>query len=121
MLQVLDVLLTILHVAIIVFNLSGWIWAGTRKIHFYSILLTAVSWFGLGFWYGFGYCPITDWQWQIKEQLGERELPDSFITYFVHRIADATFSADLLDRLTVVFFILAAVLSVYVNFIRVKS
>ena len=66
MLQLLDVLLTIIHILIIVFNLFGWIPKRTRKAHLVSILLTAASWFVLGIWYGTGYCPFTEWQWKVK-------------------------------------------------------
>jgi hypothetical protein len=72
MLLLLDLFLTLVHIAIVLFNLFGWIPKTTRKAHFISILLTAVSWFLLGIWFGMGYCPFTDWQWRVKEQLGER-------------------------------------------------
>ena len=118
MLQILDAFFTIFHLIIIGFNLSGWIWAKTRKLHFYCILLTAGSWLILGIWYGFGYCPITDWQWQIKERLGENNLPNSFVKYFADKLSGENISATLIDRLTAVFFFLAVLLSVYANFIK---
>ncbi len=118
MLQILDAFFTIFHLVIIGFNLSGWIWAKTRKLHFYFILLTAGSWFILGIWYGFGYCPITDWQWQIKEKLGEDNLPNSFVKYFADKVSGESISAVLIDRLTAAFFFLAVLLSVYANFIK---
>lgn len=120
MLRILDVFLTILHLVIISFNLTGWIWTRTRKIHFYFILLIAASWFGLGIWYGFGYCVITDWQWQIKEKLGERDLPNSFIKYFIDKLTGSNINPDVIDTITAASFFLAALLSVYVNFIRKK-
>src|SRR5690606_11004485 len=116
MLQTLDILLTIVHLIIIFFNLLGWIWKDTRRLHFYSILATAVSWFGLGIWFGLGYCPITDWQWQVKGELGEQNLPASFIKYFADRITGQYIDSGLIDTLTAVFFVMAAVLSVYFNF-----
>jgi len=121
MLQILDAFFTICHLIIIGFNLSGWIWAKTKKLHFYCILLTAGSWFFLGVWYGFGYCPITDWQWQIKERLGENNLPNSFIKYFADKVSGENISATLIDGLTATFFFLAALVSVYVNFIKKKT
>lgn len=118
MLQFLDILFTVLHLLIIGFNLTGWIWVKTRIYHFYGILLTAFSWFVLGIWYGFGYCPITDWQWQVKEKLGERNLPNSFIKYFVDQVTGESINANLVDVLTALCFLLAAGLSVYFNFIK---
>jgi hypothetical protein len=121
MLQILDVFFTILHITIIGFNLLGWIWATTRKLHFYCILLTASSWFILGIWYGFGYCFITDWQWQVKEKMGEENLPNSFVKYFADKISGQNISASLIDMLTLVSFGLAIIASVYVNFIKKRT
>ncbi|MEJ5960792.1 DUF2784 domain-containing protein [Pedobacter immunditicola] len=121
MLQILDVFFTLLHLVIIGFNLTGWIWGKTRRFHFYCILLTAGSWFVLGIWYGWGYCPITDWQWQIKEKLGEVNLPNSFIKYFADQVSGQSINTQLIDILTVVCFFLAAGISVYVNFIKKRA
>ncbi len=82
MLALLDVLFTLLHLLIIGFNLFGWIWPATRKLHLWCAGATAFSWLILGIWFGLGYCPITDYQWQIKEKLGEQNLPNSFIKYY---------------------------------------
>ena len=77
----LDIFFIIFHSSLIVLNLVGWIWERTRKAHLLVLGLTMCSWFGLGNWYGFGYCPITDWHWQVKRKLGEAELPISYIKY----------------------------------------
>ncbi len=103
-LALLDVLLSILHLLIIGFNLFGWIFKATRRIHFWFTMLTPSSWTLLGIWFGLGYCPITDWQWQVKEKLGEKNLPDSFIKYFVDKVKGANSNAELIDILTLGFF-----------------
>ena len=120
MLYFLDIMLTIVHLSIIGFNLFGWIPRSARKAHFIFIVLTAASWFLLGIWFGIGYCPVTDWQWKIKEQLGEHDLPASFITYFTNKITGKNFDPDLVNALTMIFFTAAALLSIYVNFLRLK-
>ena len=117
-LRLLDFMLTLLHLLIIGFNLLGWIWKPTRKLHFVCILFTALCWFGLGFWYGIGYCPLTDYQWQIKTLRGEQNLPNSYIKYFADAIFGSNINATLIDVLTGISFFLAALLSVYVNFFR---
>ena len=117
MLQVLDILLTIVHLVIIGFNLFGWIPPATRKAHFISILLTAASWFVLGIWFGTGYCPFTDWQWDIKEKLGEQNLPASFIKYYADKVTGSDFAPSFINTVTAVCFAVAALLSVFVNFI----
>ena len=122
MLKFLDVLFTIVHLAIILFNLFGWIPKATRKAHFMAILLTAASWFLLGIRFGIGYCPVTDWQWQVKARLGERNLPNSFIEYYAEKLSGRNFDTGFIDTVTAIAFGLATLLSVYVNFIlpRIK-
>lgn len=116
-----DLLYTVLHLVIIGFNLLGWIWPVTRKGHLICVLLTAASWLLLGLWYGIGYCPITDWQWQVKEKLGEQDLPASFIKYYADKLSGRDIPASLVDLVTAGSFALAAGLSVYVNFFRRKG
>lgn len=81
----LDPLLFLLHAALVLFNLTGWAWRRTRRLHLITISLTLLSWFGLGLFYGWGYCPCTDWHWEIKHQLGESDLPPSYIKYYLDR------------------------------------
>ena len=121
MLQLLDAFLTLVHLVIIGFNLFGWIWPATRKAHFVCVLATAASWFLLGIWFGRGYCPVTDWQWRVKEQLGEQNLPASFIKYYADKISGQSISSSLIDLATVITFAIAALFSVYVNFINRKQ
>jgi len=120
-LKILDILLTLFHFVIIGFNLFGWIWKRTRKLHFIVVCATAACWFILGIWFGIGYCPITDWDWQIKTKLGEQNLPDSFIKYYADKVMGRPVDANLIDTLTAAGFFIAASLSVYLNFIRKKS
>lgn len=121
MLHLLDLFYTFLHLLVIGFNLLGWIWLKTRTAHFISILLTAGSWFLLGIWFGLGYCPITDWQWQVKEKLGEKRLPASFIEYYGEKITGLSLDSGPVNIVTLVAFLLAALLSVYVNFFYKKK
>jgi hypothetical protein len=116
--KILDALLTLLHLLIIGFNLLGWIWTKTRRLHFIVISITAACWFILGIWFGIGYCPITDWQWHIKEQLGEHDLPGSFIKYFADKVSGMNINSTLIDVITAVCFFIAAGLSVYLNFFK---
>ena len=121
MLVFLDILLTIVHLAIIFFNLFGWVFLRTRRLHFVFVVLTAASWFVLGIWFGMGYCPVTDWQWNVKEQLGERNLPSNFVEYFAEKITGYDFREQLVNTVIGVCFAAAALLSVYVNFIYKKG
>jgi hypothetical protein len=120
MLQFLNILLTIVHLAIVGFNLFGWIFKATRKAHLVSVLLTAASWFLLGIWFGIGYCPFTDWQWRVKERLGEQNLPGNFIEYFSEKITGYNFDPQLVNNVTVISFAVVTVISVYLNLGKAK-
>ena len=119
-LHFLDGFFTLLHLVIIGFNLLGWIWKFTRKLHFYLVLLTAFSWLVMGYWFGLGYCPVTDWQWQVKNKLGEHNLPNSFIKYIVDKVVDTDSSTALIDTTTAICFAVVALLAVYFDFLRKK-
>ena len=101
-----------------IFNLTGWIWPRTRKLHLITLIATATSWFILGIWYGFGYCPLTDWHWSIKEKMGETNLPNSFVKYIADKITGNEVNSSLIDTLTIGGLIFAVTAAVYVNFFR---
>lgn len=110
-LRLLDILLYAVHLLVIGFNLLGWIWPKTRPWHLWCVGLTAFSWFVLGLWYGFGYCFVTDWQWEVKEQLGQTGLPASFVEHFLNGVLGFSLSTTLVNWLTGGLFVLAALLS----------
>ena len=95
----LDIFFIIFHSSLIVFNLVGWIWKRARKAHLLVLSLTMCSWFGLGNWYGFGYCPVTDWHWQVKRKLGESELPTSYVKYCMDKLTGLDWNPAVLDSL----------------------
>lgn len=120
MLVFLNILLTILHIIITLFNVVGWIFPKTRKLHLITIALTFGSWFILGFWYGFGYCFLTDWHWDVKKKLGETNLPSSFIKYFADKISGKDISTTLVNNVTLIIFIITIILTIYYNFFHKK-
>ena len=120
MYSLLDILFTVFHLGIVLFNLFGWIPKGTRKANFITILLTAASWFILGIWYGTGFCPVTEWQWQVKEKLGEKALPSNFIEYIAEKWTGYDFSSEFVSTMIAVCFVFATLASIYVNFILPK-
>lgn len=115
-LRFFDYFFLVFHTLLICFNLFAWIWKPFRKWHFASITLTLASWVILGFWYGWGYCPLTDWHWEILERLGEQDLPNSYIGYILKRVFGLEFKAETVDLFTLVFALLAFVISIKVNF-----
>jgi hypothetical protein len=118
MLTALDIFFTIFHIALSLFNLTGWIWKRTRKAHLITLIITALCWSVLGIWYGWGYCPLTEWHWNVKEKLGETNLPNSFIKYLADKITGNDINPSLIDNITLGCLIFAVVASVYVNFFR---
>ena len=69
-LYAIDVLFFVFHTALILFNLAGWVWTSTRRLHFICIAATLFSWVVMGAFYGFGYCLCTDWHFQVRRSLG---------------------------------------------------
>lgn len=113
--KLLDAFFMVLHPAVIVFNLFGWIPLKTRKANLFLLLLTGASWFVLGIWKGIGYCPLTDWHFEVLRNLGHEDLPHSYISYLIQRLLGWHFSDPLTDALTISFFSAALVCSLYVN------
>jgi hypothetical protein len=101
-LEALDVIFHILHLSIILINLTFWMSFRTLKIAQATVSLTLVSWLGFGFFYGFGYCFLTDWQWQVKEKLGQTNLPASYIKYVLDLITGMNLNPELVDRMALV-------------------
>ena len=115
MLKFLDYFFLVFHFILILFNLFGWIWKSTRRLNLITLLLTGGSWFILGIFYGFGYCPFTDWHFRVLQKLGHHNLPNSYIKYITDRLTGLDFNAELVDTVTLVLFLLALVISIYLN------
>lgn len=112
---VLDYLFVAIHSGLVLFNLTGWIWASTRRVHLLVIGLTLISWFGLGLAYGWGYCPCTDWHWQVKRALGETDLPYSYVKYYLDRLTGLDWNARFIDAAVLLLGLSAFALSCWTN------
>ena len=99
--HLLDTLFVAVHTLLVGFNLLGWAWRRTRRLHLIAISATLLSWFGLGAVYGWGYCPLTDWHWQVKRALGETHLPASCMKYYLDRITGFDWSPLVVDALVI--------------------
>jgi hypothetical protein len=75
----------------------------------------------LGIFYGFGYCPLTDWHFQILRRLGESQLPSSYIKYLVERLSGFNADAQLVDTVTIVVFLLALFISLWLNIRDIRN
>jgi hypothetical protein len=116
LLNFLDRFFLVFHTSLICFNLFAWIWKPLRKWHFATITLTLASWVMLGFWFGWGYCPLTDWHWEVLGKLGERDLPNSYISYILSRVLGVDFRVEAVDLFTLIFALLAFIISLKLNF-----
>jgi hypothetical protein len=112
--EILNAGFFVFHTSWIVFNCIGWIWRGTRPWQLATVFLTALSWFGLGTWYGWGYCPCTDWHWQIRARLGYSD-PPSYIQLLLWELTGIQVSPGSADALAIVTLAAAALLGVALN------
>jgi len=114
--HILDIFFVVFHSSLIIFNLFGWIWKKTRIYNLITLIFTGASWLILGLIYGtLGYCPLTDWHFNILEKLGKTHLPNSYIKYLADRITGLEIRASLADNVTLYAFLAALVLSLFFN------
>jgi ABC-type antimicrobial peptide transport system permease subunit len=99
----------------VIMNLFGWLWKTTRKICLVLQGLTFGSWFGLGLIYGIGFCPLTQWHWQVLSRLGELPAETSYFQYLLRRFFGWHVEASLVDITTLICFLIALSASVIVN------
>jgi hypothetical protein len=111
----LNIFFFVFHTSLIIFNLFGWIWKKTRLANLIVILLTAFSWTILGIWYGFGFCPCTDWHWQVREKLGYFDMPSSYTKFLIDSLTGLDVKETMVDTLAVTLLALALVASVFTN------
>ena len=112
----LDIFFIVFHSSLILFNLFGWIWSITRKFNLITLLLTGASWLILGLIVGrLGYCPLTDWHFNVLQKLGKTNFPDSYIKYLADRLTGLDFDPLLIDNITLYAFIAALVISLFMN------
>ncbi len=111
----LDIFFLVFHLMLVLFVLFGWIWRKTRRWNLIVIMLTLASWFLLGIKYGIGYCPLTDWHFQVLRKMGETGMPSSYISYLVVRFTSYMPSQNIVDTLTFLGAMAALIASLFFN------
>ena len=111
-----DVLLLVFHGSLVVFNLCGWAWRRTRRLHLWTIVATLGSWFGLGLVYGWGYCPLPYWHWRVKRALGATELPASWVKHYLDQLSGFAWDPAVVDALVILSSTAALALSVCLTY-----
>src|SRR5688500_12177489 len=100
--QFLNIFFFVFHTVWTVFNMFGWIFRPTRKWNLLTLLLTALSWFVLGIWYGWGYCVCTDWHWQVRRNLGYHDESNSYIHFLVLKLTGINMDPQLVENFTLI-------------------
>ena len=62
-----------------------------------------------------GYCPLTDWHFNILYKLGKTDLPTSYIKYLVDRLTGLDINQSLVDNATLYGFLAALAISLLLN------
>src|SRR5215510_11831327 len=115
MLQFLNILFLLIHAFWVLFVCAGWMWERTRLLHLVAVALTALSWFVMGIWYGWGYCICTDWHWTVRQKLGFHDVSDSYIHFLLLKLTGINFNQDLVEKATLAALIIALTLSIWLN------
>jgi len=114
--HILDIFFILFHSSLVIFNLFGWIYRKTRIWNLITLTLTGASWLLLGMIVGtLGYCPFTEWHFNILFNLGERNLPNSYIKYLTDRLTGLDVSELLVDKITLYSFLAALLISIFLN------
>ncbi len=105
-LLIADHALNIFHLAIVLFLLFGWISLKTRRLHRWTVGITAFCWIALAPLMGnpLGTCPVTDWHWQVKKLRAQEDMPPSYIAYQFQQIG-LDFDPVLVDYMAVATFV----------------
>ncbi len=121
LLEILNVFFFGFHTVFILFNVFAWLIPKWRLLNFITLTLTALSWFVLGIWYGWGYCLCTDWHWQVREALGYYDMSTSYIHFLILKLTRIDASITLVDTLTIIIFFIVFIISGYLNFRKWKQ
>jgi len=108
-------LLHLVHNAIIVFSVVGWIYPPTRPWHLMLCGLIIASWFGVGAWKGWGYCLVTDLQWRLLRSMGNDAPPFGYIPMLWQRFTGREADARRVDLVTQWVFYFSVAASLWVN------
>lgn len=105
----------IFHTVWSLFNLTGWAFRKTRRLHIITLSLTAASWFILGIWFGWGYCPCTDWHWMIREVMGRPIMSYSYIHFLIQELTGLNPRPEIVDYTVLALFIISIIASIVMN------
>jgi len=114
----LNLVLHIIHLSIIGFFLFAWIIPEYRGLHLILSFSIFFSWFGLGLFYGFGYCLVTDLQWKLKKESGYDPETPYYIKYIADKTTGANINSKLSNMVTTYTFFVISILSIVLFYIQ---
>lgn len=79
------------------------------------MLMVAFSWFVLGIKYGIGYCPVTQWHWEVRSILDRPVEAHSYIQFMIDRFMGISLDERYVGAGTLVIFALLLSLSILLN------
>lgn len=112
-LHLIDYFFFLFHTVLILFNVFGWVIPRWRFANLLTLSLTAFSWFVLGVFHGLGYCPFTDWHWEVRRILGYNDQSNSYIHFLILKILGINLPENLVDMATVIVFFTAFSISIF--------
>lgn len=113
--KALNIFFFLFHSLLVLFNVFGWAFPRLRKWNLVTLLLTGCSWFVLGIWYGWGYCPCTDWHWAVREHLGYSNGSRSYIHFLLYEVCGVDLSPSLVEAGTGAVFFACLGISIWLN------
>ena len=116
--SIIDIFFVIFHTSLIIFNVLGWTWKKTRLANLITLGLTGGSWFILGIFYGLGYCPLTEWHFNVLEKLGKQNLPLSYTEYLAERLTGANFDGEVVNMITLVGLFFSMIFSLHFHYLH---
>lgn len=117
MLSYYDFLFTVFHWLFIMFVLIGWGFPKTQNLHLGVLCTTLIAWFAIGYFKNaIGYCPLTDWHWDLKRSMGQRILSGSFVQDSLLRYSPIRLSRIAVDTITALGLLWGCAMAFY-NFI----
>lgn len=101
-LNIANIALNWLHLAIVITASVGWIFCETRLATLGLQVAIALSWTVIGPLAGksLGYCLVTDLQWRVRRGIGLVELPGGYMKYLADGMTGRDCDPALVDRWT---------------------
>ena len=113
--MLLDIFLHIFHTGFIMLVLVGWIFPPTRILNLLAIVSAVFCWVIIGFFKGFGYCPIVDVHNKVRVASGRQPFQHRYIKHIIDFLTNFDFNDEKVDRITYFGFAIVVIMSFIVN------